>query len=242
MTAALVALVLALSPAGARHLHGRRAHRRLGTGPRPRRVASRLELLAEAARRRITRRDLTGTRQRRYQAGLAVALEETARSLRSGRSLRDAFRDAAAVAPAPARDELAGIVARLDAGVPWAEGMAWWRAQATDPVVPLAAGALALAADAGGPRARVVDQVAATLRERLTLEAELRAQAAQARLSAVVLVVAPLVFAVLSASIDPRVLGFLVATPVGALCLASGLLLDVAGGWWMLRLTRRVMR
>ena len=83
--------------------------------------------------------------------------------------------------------------------------------------------------------ARAVDRVAATLRERRELRAEVRALATQARASAGVLAVAPLAFAALVSTIEPGVVGFLVTTPVGLACLAVGLGLDGLGALWMAR-------
>ena len=54
---------------------------------------------------------------------------------------------------------------------------------------------------------------------------------------AAVMVAAPLLFSALAAGIDPGIASFLFHSSAGALCLASGLMLDMAGGWWMHRLT-----
>ena len=102
----------------------------------------------------------------------------------------------------------------------------------------LAASALALAAEAGGTQARAVDGVAATLRERLAVDAEVRALSAQARLSAIVIAIAPLVFGALAVGTDGRTAAFLLGQPLGWLCLAGGLALDALAAWWMLRITR----
>jgi tight adherence protein B len=97
----------------------------------------------------------------------------------------------------------------------------------------LAVTALALGGKAGGEVARALDRVAATLRERRELRAEVRALATQARASAGVLIVAPLAFAALVSTIEPAVAGFLLASPLGLACLAVGLALDGLGALWM---------
>jgi tight adherence protein B len=80
--------------------------------------------------------------------------------------------------------------------------------------------------------------VAATLRERLDLADERRSLASQARLSALVLAVAPVGFAVLLGAVDGSTADFLLGTPPGWLCLGLGLALDAGGAWWMAQLTR----
>ena len=104
----------------------------------------------------------------------------------------------------------------------------------------LAGTALALGAELGGAQARCLDAAAASLRERASLEREVRALSSQARASAAVMVAAPMGFAVFSGTTDPRVAQVLVSTPLGWACLVGGLLLDGLGAGWMARLARRI--
>lgn len=122
------------------------------------------------------------------------------------------------------------MVATLDA----------WAARTPAPGVRLLVAAASLGHEAGGAQARALDQVAATLRERLALQRETRALASQARASAALMVVAPVGFAAFTAATDAEVLGFLVGTPVGLVCLAVAVVLDALGALWMARLTQGV--
>ena len=92
----------------------------------------------------------------------------------------------------------------------------------------------------GGTQARCLDAAAASLRERASLEREVRALTSQARASAGVMVLAPLGFALFSCATNPRVAQVLIATPLGWACVVGGLVLDGAGAGWMVRLARRV--
>lgn len=184
------------------------------------------------------RLDPLGRRHGRYGSWLAGALEDLARSLRSGASLGQALREVSSSGGNAVERDLAAVVARVDAGETVSTALGWWRDRRPESGVVLAVAALDLASDVGGSRARAVDQVAATLRERLALAGELRAQSSQARLSAVVLIVAPVVFACVAAVTDPRVLAFLVTEPLGWACVTAGVVLDAAGGVWMTRVTR----
>ena len=74
------------------------------------------------------------------------------------------------------------------------------RPQRPSPRSRLAAVALGVAAETGGAQARAVDAVAATLRERLAVHADVRAQSSQARLSATVIALLPVAFVVWAAS------------------------------------------
>lgn len=102
--------------------------------------------------------------------------------------------------------------------------------------VALAATALGLGGRAGGEVARALDRVAATLRERRELRAEVRALATQARGSAGILIVAPPGFALLASTVEPAVASFLLTSPAGLACLAAGIALDAVGALWMARI------
>jgi tight adherence protein B len=66
-----------------------------------------------------------------------------------------------------------------------------------------------------------------------------QALATQARISAVVITVAPLAFAALGVLGDEHTATFLLRTPRGLACLAAGVALDAFGAWWMARLAGR---
>ena len=178
-------------------------------------------------------------RHRRRDAQLPDALERLSSSIRAGLSLAAALGEVADRLPDPLGGELRRTRAAVRHGAPLSEALAAWAAppEAT-PAVRLVAAALTLAADGGGEVARAVDRVAATLRERRELEGEVRALATQASASALVLAVAPVVFALLVASVEPGAVTFLLTTPVGLGCLAGGLLLEGLGARWMVRITR----
>jgi tight adherence protein B len=150
--------------------------------------------------------------------------------------LRQAVEEAAAGAGPALADDLDAVVAGARAGVPLVAALDEWAVRAPRPAVRLAVAALALATEAGGAPARAIDGVAASLRAELAVTAEVRALSSQARYSAVVIGAAPAAFGTIAALVDGRTAGFLLGTPAGLLCLASGLALDAAGGWWMHRI------
>lgn len=182
-------------------------------------------------RRRAERRRL-----RRMQ--MPAALDRLAAALRSGSPVPLALLEAGAAVPPPVGSELVALGREADAGRAVAEVLDGWSRRHDDAGTRLASTALTLAATVGGTPGHAVDGVAATLRERVDLADERRALAAQARLSALVLAVAPLAFAVLLGAADGAAASFLLGTPAGWACLGAGLALDGAGAWWMARLTR----
>lgn len=177
-----------------------------------------------------------GRRRRAPEVDLPALLEAVAARLRAGGSLAQALVEAAPPPGGPLADQWRRTVELVPA-VGAVGALRDWAARAEQRSVRLAAAALTLAATTGGPPARAIDGVAATLRSRLALQAEIRALSSQARASAVVIVLAPAVFGVLAGLTDPRTAAFL-RTPLGLLVVVAGLGLDGLGGWWMARLCR----
>jgi tight adherence protein B len=166
-------------------------------------------------------------------------LEEIGRLLRAGLSVEGAIGEVARRDAGPVADDLRAMQRRLMGGAALSAALRAWQRASTEPVVALPVVALLAAAESGGPRSWAVDRVASTLRERQLLEGELRAQAGQARLSALVVGLAPLGFAVLVLAVDPQILRFFSSAP-GALCLVVGLAVNGLGAGWMARIVRSV--
>lgn len=181
-----------------------------------------------------------GRQGQRFSAALPGLLEAVAGSLRAGSSLPEALSSAAADATGSALldGDLAALTARVGRGQPFVDAVRSWTVGRPHEGVGLVAAAFVLGTEAGGARARAIDGVAATLRDRRALTAEVDALSAQARASAVVMMGAPVVFAALGLLSDPDVSAFLLRTPAGLGCLLVGLGLDVAAGLWMMRIAR----
>jgi tight adherence protein B len=186
-----------------------------------------------------TRRDRAGAR---LEQALPVALEAVARSLRSGASLRQAVEEAGASTGRGAGRVLAGELSRAAAeaaqGASLVTALEGVAARRPLPGVRLGVAALCLGAETGGAQARAVDGVASTVRERLAVAAELRALSSQARISALVIGLAPIGFGAFAAATDPRTSEFMFHTPAGLALLAIGLVLDGLGWLWMQRLAK----
>ena len=117
-----------------------------------------------------------------------------------------------------------------------ADALARWPDDRPDPGVRAAAGALALAAAVGGPAADAVDALAHSLADQHAALAEARAQSAQARGSALVMLIAPLVYLVFAGAFDQHAVAVLAGTGVGRMCVLVAAVLDAIGWWWIRRL------
>jgi tight adherence protein B len=177
----------------------------------------------------------TGADRRRLDRRALLLIDAVTRRVRSGASIRAAVVAAAAEAPAAIDRSLASA---LTDGMPVREALDLWMADAA-PARVLVGTALQLAAETGGAIAVVLDGVAETLRDRLHLEREVAALASQARASALVLIVAPIGFAILMSGVDPRITHVQFGTPLGWICCLVGIVLDLLGGVWMARMIGR---
>lgn len=186
----------------------------------------------------VALRTVSGRSDRLVEDSLPEVLEGVARSLRSGATLRQAVDETAEVTTGLLGTDLATVASEVARGRVLTDALDRWGERRPLPGVRLAVSALALGAETGGAHARAIDGVAATLRSRVGVVREVRALSSQARLSGVVITLAPLGFSALAAASDERTAGFLLRTPLGLFCLATGLALDAAAALWMMRLSR----
>ena len=174
-------------------------------------------------------------RARLIAAAVPAMLERVASELRAGGTIATAIA-ALAAGDDPLAGDLARVGARVGVGATAAEALRMWSVERTAVGVDAAAGALALCTSVGGRAADALDGLATSLRERAAVAAEARALSAQARMSALVVGGAPVVFLAWSALVDPRSVHALTASGAGRACLGAGVALDALGGWWMRRI------
>lgn len=176
-----------------------------------------------------------------YDNDLVLALDAIARGVRSGGSLSQSIAEAAASVRGQVEADVRQVGVDVGRGRTLTAALEQWATRRPRASVALAVGALALAADTGGPPARVIEEIGDALRQRLQVEAEARAMGAQARLSAVVVGLAPIGFALLASATDPKNAHVLFGTPLGLCCVVVGLGLDVVGAVWMQRISDSVV-
>lgn len=170
------------------------------------------------------------TRRRRVEPrGPADDAEQLASRLASGADPR------AAIALLAADDGPAGAPVRraIDAGAPLQECVDRWASVEGGADRILLADAWAVAGTTGAGIAPALLRAGDTLRERRALELEITALTAQARLSARVLTIVPVGFAIFVALLDDRVAAFLLTTAAGHVSIVIGLLLAWCGSRWM---------
>jgi len=236
---AVVATITVIADAPAM-MTAHRVHRRLADASPATAPRSPIVRLADGLRSSILARPSivaemsANWSRRRLDLRVPDALERVVRRLRAGSTLPSALQGVGEEDPVFER-----VARELARGRSLRDSVRAWRDEDDRPNRALTATALELASTAGGASAGVLDGVAASLRERIGLEREVAALSSQSRASAVVLVVAPVAFAIAAAMVDHRILQVLVGRPIGWACIGVGLTLDLIGGLWMARMIGR---
>jgi Flp pilus assembly protein TadB len=171
-------------------------------------------------------------------------LHDVARRLRAGYSAPLAF--AEVLGRLPPTHPGHGSAAALARGDSLHTAVTGWRervhAKVGVTVLDELVAAVALGEAVGGVRASAIEVLADLATERRALAQEVGAQASQAKASAVVMTVAPLVFSAQMVLRDPAASRLLLGTPVGWVLMAIGGSLDGLAWLWIRRLTSGARR
>jgi Flp pilus assembly protein TadB len=173
--------------------------------------------------------------------GLVDLVDDVSRQLRGGRSVTSALVEAIADSSEDLQRVLAPVTASLTIGTPPSKAIAQLGIAFDHGDLHSLATLLGAGERLGGVRPDALDGLATMMRERSAAGADVQTQAAQARVSAMVLGCAPIVFCGLLVLGDGRSSAFLLHSPIGLACGVLGLFLDGCGAVWMSTVTRRAM-
>ncbi|MEM9565168.1 MAG: hypothetical protein AAGA93_21270 [Actinomycetota bacterium] len=196
--------------------------------------------IGEARRRRRRRRAIAEA------DALPVLVERLIQQLRSGASLLQACRQAdepllmtgrsrSVTANGPgSAGPLGSLIDAIDGGETLAEASRHLGSTA-DPSLRLLAMTLEVLADNGGPAVPALQRLRHTLVGRAHRRHRAEAQAAGAVASAALLALAPALFALVLAGLEPDLANYYLHETGGLACAAVSIGLSSAGWWWMQR-------
>lgn len=182
------------------------------------------------------------TRVARRRARFADQLEDTlqliAGGLRAGHSLARAIDGVAREADSPTAEEFTRVVNehRLGRGLDDALLDVAERMKSDD--LSWTAQAIGIHREVGGNLGEVLDNIAGTIRERQQVRRQVATLSSEGRVSAVVLVVLPIVVGLLLSIISPNYLAIFVESPLGIALALVSVVLFVIGGLWLRAITR----
>ncbi|MHA7285399.1 type II secretion system F family protein [Arthrobacter sp. MDT3-44] len=176
---------------------------------------------------------LTGRRRHRFDAQLGDTLQLLTGGLRAGHSILRAIDAAATEADSPTSEEMRRIVAETSLGKDLLASLldTSHRMQSED--FAWIAQAIQINREVGGDLADVLDQVGHTIRERGEIKGQIKALAAEGKLSAYILAALPFCIALILRVLNPGYIDKLFTEPLGWVMLGAAAVMMTIGGLWL---------
>ncbi|RLV56674.1 type II secretion system protein F [Aeromicrobium phragmitis] len=171
--------------------------------------------------------------RRRFADQLPAALQMMAASLRAGHSFARSLDVVARESEEPMSTEMARAVNEHRLGRDLVEALDDIAVRMDYPDFAWVAGAVGSQRETGGNLNEILDQVAETIRERAHLRQHVRSLSAEGRLSALILMVLPLLLGAYYLVASPDLMQAFTATLIGKLLLLLSAIGYAAGGLWM---------
>lgn len=174
-------------------------------------------------------------RARQFTSQLPDVLKLTASSLRAGFSLIQGLESVTRQVREPSKGELQRVLAEVRLGRPIDEAMSMAADRIHNKDFTESVIAIGIQQETGGNLAALFDTLAETMVQRLRMRREVRALTAEGRLSAYILGILPLALGVFIFFVNRPYMLVLFHTFAGKCMLVGGLVLAVAGFYWMYR-------
>jgi len=182
----------------------------------------------------------TRSQERRKQLALALpdALSSTASALRAGFSLLQALDACARQTKGPLGQEFERMLAETRVGVPVDDALENLAKRAGSADLSLMVTAVQIQRQVGGNLTEVLDRIQQTIRERVRLQAEVRALSAQGRMSSLIIGLLPVGLLVMMAMIAPAFVGPMFQPGIGRMLLVVAALFEICGFFVLSRVVR----
>jgi len=180
----------------------------------------------------------TNRRRSRFADQLTETLGIIAGSLRSGQSLPTAIELVAAEAPSPTAEEFHRIAFEVRVGRDLTESIRDAASRTASPDLDWVAQAVDINRELGGDLSEIMDNVAATIRERRTVARQIDALSAEGRATAWVLLAMPIILFFVSWWRTPDSIATFVTEPIGRLLLIVAVSGMTVGHIWIRHLVK----
>lgn len=172
-------------------------------------------------------------RQSKFADQLNDTLQLLAGSLRAGYGMMQAIDSVAREANSPTAEEFSRLVVEARLGRDLTAAMQAMGERIGSEDLEWVIQAIAIHREVGGDLAEVLDTVAGTIRERNQIRRQIKALAAEGKLSGIILTLLPLAVAALIGATNPGYMKPLFESFAGIAALTFGFCLMAAGGLWM---------
>jgi tight adherence protein B len=174
-----------------------------------------------------------GRRQAAFADQLDDSLQLMASSLRAGHSLLRAVDSVSQEAASPTAEEFARIVNETRVGRDLNDSLDEVAERMGSDDFTWVAQAIAIHREVGGNLAEVLDAVCRTIRERNAIRRQVKALAAEGKLSAIVLMALPFGIVAFISITNPGYLAAFTTSPIGFAMLGVAALMMTVGGLWL---------
>ncbi|MGI6035855.1 MAG: type II secretion system F family protein [Limnochordia bacterium] len=165
----------------------------------------------------------------RFNTQIADALVLTANSLRAGYSFLQSMEITAREMQPPISSEFARALKEMNLGMPTEEALEATAKRVGSDDLDLVVTAVIIQRQVGGNLARILENIAETIRERVRIKGEIKTLTAQGRISGVIITLLPLGIGLFIFTINPGYLKALFTHPLGKLMLGLGLVGQLLG-------------
>jgi tight adherence protein B len=183
-------------------------------------------------------RFLAARRASRFERLLPQSLMLVSTSLRSGFGLPQALDSIAKDSAEPIAKEFSRALAETRIGTDIADALERLAIRMDSKSMAMAVMAIRIQRDVGGNLAETLETTAKTLRERESLYRQVRAFSAEGRLSAYILIALPIGLFLYMRAVNYEDISLLWTTGIGLAMLIAGIVLLIAGVFWMRKVVR----
>ncbi|HEY3297776.1 MAG TPA: type II secretion system F family protein [Armatimonadota bacterium] len=177
-------------------------------------------------------------RRSAFGAQIVDALMMIASSLRSGFSLLRAMQVVSQEMPAPISDEFQRAINEISIGRSVEDALKSMVARVKSYDLDLVVTAITIQTQVGGNLADILDTIAGTIRERVTIMNEMMALTAEGRISGVMLFLLPIFLGAILSFLNPVYMSVLLHEPIGHFLIGLAIVLQILGGWIIHRMLR----
>jgi tight adherence protein B len=181
---------------------------------------------------------LADRRRTAFADQLDDSLQLMASSLRAGHSLLQALDSVAKEAEEPTSEEFSRIINETRMGRELNDALEEMAQRMGSEDFAWVTQAVAINREVGGNLAEVLDGVGHTIRERNQIRRQVKALAAEGKLSAIILMVLPFGITGFLMVSNPGYIGKFTESPIGYALIIVSLVLLVAGGFWLRKTVR----
>jgi len=180
----------------------------------------------------------TDKRQSKFESQLTGTIQMLIGGLRVGHSIMRTIEAAAHESEAPTSEELTRIVNETRIGKDAREAINDSANRMDSEDFRWIGQAIQINREVGGDLAEVLEQVAATIRERSEIKGHVRSLSAEGKMSAYILMALPVGVAFFVGMINPGYLDVFVQKPIGFVMLGLSIVMFIIGGFWMSRIIK----